>query len=71
MRSGRRSVAGLVRFPDADLLRDRWKQAIEAGTGVGLGDPPPDGSLRLEVCLEHFAKPEDVREYQEPARFVD
>ncbi|KAL1378772.1 hypothetical protein pipiens_015358 [Culex pipiens pipiens] len=61
------SAAGLVRFPDADLLRDRWKQAIEAGTGVGL----KDGSLRLEVCLEHFAKPEDVREYQEPARFVD
>ncbi|XP_055601849.1 zinc finger and SCAN domain-containing protein 2-like [Uranotaenia lowii] len=60
----------LVEFPRNPQLADRWRQAIELGTGKPL---PESNPASRHLCLAHFGTiDEDVTlSYQEPNCFVD
>ncbi|XP_001862235.2 uncharacterized protein LOC6044776 [Culex quinquefasciatus] len=62
----------LVRFPAVPALRERWLEAIRAGTGTRIPSDLLQGKT-LELCVSHFAKDptECGDEYQEPSRFVN
>lgn len=62
----------LVRFPAVPALRERWHEAIRAGTGARIPSDQLQGKT-FELCVSHLAKDptECGDEYQEPSRFVN
>lgn len=53
-----------LRFPQSYLLTERWKEAIELGSGEALAEHVD--LLAAEVCQQHFV---EFNDYGEPIVF--
>ncbi|XP_065090487.1 zinc finger protein 624-like [Ochlerotatus camptorhynchus] len=61
-----------IRFPENETLRERWKRAIEFGSGL-LAQCTPSGKAEshdLAICSWHF-EDKSFSDYQEPCLFED
>ncbi|XP_055593633.1 zinc finger protein 708-like [Uranotaenia lowii] len=54
----------MLRFPRSAFLYDRWRSAIELGSGLPF--PEDLDPLEAEICQQHF---DEVDEYSEPVIF--
>lgn len=57
----------LLQLPRNESLRDRWYQAISAGTGLLLDDLDKS---ETGICSWHFGNA-PLEEYREPRWFID
>ncbi|XP_058459648.1 zinc finger protein ZFP2-like [Malaya genurostris] len=53
-----------IRFPRSHFLYERWREAIELGSGSAL--PDDISPFQAEICQQHF---DDVTQYSEPKHF--
>lgn len=61
--------SSFVKFPRSHFLYERWRSAIELGTGGTL--PSRHNPLTAEICQQHFELPAAEGNYMEPVKFFN
>ncbi|XP_062561707.1 zinc finger protein 506-like [Armigeres subalbatus] len=61
--------SSFVQFPRSHFLYERWRSAIELGTGATL--PSTHNPLKAEICQQHFELTAAEGDYMEPVIFLN